>query len=286
MEFLRFGSSIPGAYWGCCAMDIIQNMKVDPDEKQAIGLINGDSGHPITKDSLQLYLGTTYRDIFKGRMLIDSMSSQKHPDHAFLCTMTNSQINSGVGAKWLKVLAEEGFEFIAMVDNSVYSGSKVITDVDYDSVSSHENYLFGCFRNIGTGAVSNPRTPPQAWTKLKTVDAPSMTLERSIEVNKAQREWHLKRWEELSKGFKLYTLKELYDLGLTDHDIREAGTQMRGELPKHPRFQESRYQRLLHMPAAVKARDPFAAPLAEASMPDADEYDSCDDEPEDEADYG
>ena len=44
MEFLRFGSSIPGGYWGCCACCIIQNFKFDPKAKASIQLVSGDSG--------------------------------------------------------------------------------------------------------------------------------------------------------------------------------------------------------------------------------------------------
>lgn len=261
MEFLRFGSSIPGAYWGCCAMDIIQNMKVDPDTKQSIGLINGDSGHLITEHGEPLYIGLTYGDIFRSRMIIDSMSTSHHPDHAFLCTMTSSQINTGVGAKWLKILAEEGFEFVATVDNSVYSGDIVIDSVDYEGVSSHENYLFACFRNIGTGSVDDPRLAPSAWRKLKTVDAPVLTPERRKEINTAQREWHMKRWHENLAKHKTYTLQQLYAHGLTDEYIRVPGTQMRNALPKQPVYQETRYERNKKIPYpkanAVKA-DPFA----------------------------
>ena len=43
MEFLRFGSSIPGSYWGCCAFDIIQNFGAyDPDDPLSIEMVDGE----------------------------------------------------------------------------------------------------------------------------------------------------------------------------------------------------------------------------------------------------
>src|SRR3546814_7281931 len=74
------------------------------------------------------------------------------------------------GKSWLKILKEEGFEFLRTVDNSVYSGSSVIESAtDGANKSSHKNYLFGLFRNIGTGYVGNPYKSPTEWTKLEQV---------------------------------------------------------------------------------------------------------------------
>src|SRR3546814_14277747 len=70
------------------------------------------------------------------------------------------------GKSWLKILKEEGFEFLRTVDNSVYSGSSVIESAtDGANKSSHKTYLFGLFRNIGTGYVGNPYKAPTEWTK-------------------------------------------------------------------------------------------------------------------------
>lgn len=150
MEFLRFGSSIPGTYWGCCAVDIIQNFKVDPDEKSSIQLVSGDSGVALGDK----FAGPTYRDIFKQRIRIGTFSDREMPCHIFLAVMTSDQISGGHGAKWLKILREEGFEFIRATANSVYVSN------------SRPNYLFGLFRNIGGHKLDNPFLPPKAWTDL------------------------------------------------------------------------------------------------------------------------
>lgn len=168
MEFLRFGSSIPGSYWGCCAVDIIQNFKVDPDEKASIQLVSGDGGAPITKSvgnkQVSLFAGPTWRDIFWQRIRFGTFDKRDMPNHAFLAILTDGQVSGGVGKKWLKILHEAGFEFIRTVDNSVYSGQTLKTGTSGDS--RNKNYLFGLFRNIGNGAVEDPFAPPPQWTAL------------------------------------------------------------------------------------------------------------------------
>src|SRR3546814_8591595 len=59
MEFLRFGSSIPGGYWGCCAFDIAQCFKQNPDDKASISVVNGDGGFPMMDGKGVLFLGPT-----------------------------------------------------------------------------------------------------------------------------------------------------------------------------------------------------------------------------------
>lgn len=246
MEFLRFGSSIPGAYWGCCAMDIIQNMKVSPKQKYAVAIINGDSGHPLSRSSEQLYYGTTYEEVFRARMVAGTFSGRAMPDHGFLAILTSDQIDHGVGKEWLKILEGEGFEFIRTVDNSVYSGDGLKT-AQSDSVSCHENYLFGLFRNIGTGGVRNQLKNPEGFSSKvpSAVDMLDPTEQKALQ--KAQEAYHLDRYNKNKAAFKQYTLKELYAAGLTDHDIAEAGTQMRGAIV-NPRYQEMRANRALHSP--------------------------------------
>lgn len=162
MEFLRFGSSIPGTYWGCCAMCIIQNFKFDPDAKSSIQLVSGDGGGPLVNSNNQtLFVGPTYRDIFKQRIRIGTFSNQDMPNHGFLAVLTQYQIDSGHGKKWMEILKEEGFEFIRTVDNSVYTGPSIA-----GNRSPHPNHLFGLFRNIGAGRVKDPFTPPKGWTDL------------------------------------------------------------------------------------------------------------------------
>jgi hypothetical protein len=162
MEFLRFGSSIPGSYWGCCACCIIQNFKVDPDDKASIQIVSGDGGGPIGDQ----FAGPTWRDIFWQRLRVGTFSNSDMPNHAFLAILTSQQVSGGVGAKWLAILKEAGFEFIRTVDNSVYTGPNLGKPV---KGGSHPNYIFGLFRNIGRGAVADPFTPPKAWTDLSSV---------------------------------------------------------------------------------------------------------------------
>lgn len=169
MEFLRFGSSIPGSYWGCCAVCIIQDFKQDPDEKASIELVDGDGGAPIGGK----FCGPTYRDIFNQRLRIGTFNGNDMPNHGFLAILTDWQLDSTIGSKWLKILKENGFEFIRTVDNSVYSGSSLKgescddDDCYDDEDSCHLNYIFGLFRNIGNGAVRNPFQPPQQWLDLE-----------------------------------------------------------------------------------------------------------------------
>ena len=171
MEFLRFGSSIPGSYWGCCAVCIIQDFKQDPDTPYAIEVVSGDGGEPICGH----FLGKTYREVFETRMRIGTFSDDEMPNHAFLAVMTDWQLSSDVGLKWLKILKEHGFEFIRTVDNSVYTGPTLkgdavpeyYDDEEWYGEETHPNYIFGLFRNIGSGAVDDPFKPPQAWADLE-----------------------------------------------------------------------------------------------------------------------
>jgi hypothetical protein len=168
MECLRFGSSIPGSYWGCCAVDIYQNFKVDPDDKASIQLANGDAGVPIQNSAGQtLFSGPTWRDIFWQRLRIGTFSDRDMPNHAFLAILTEWQINSGVGKKWLSILREAGFEFIRTQNNSVYSGQSLGEPVAESN--NNDNHIFGLFRNIGANALRDPFTPPKEWTDLEKV---------------------------------------------------------------------------------------------------------------------
>lgn len=152
MEFLRFGSSIPGSYWGCCAVCIIQNFKFDPDDKASIQIVSGDSGAPMG----DCYAGPTYHDIFKQRIRTGTFSSREMPCHIFLAVLTSDQIQGSHGKKWLKILRDEGFEFVRATANSVYSSN------------ARPNYVFGLFRNIGSHAMKDVFTPPKEWTDMAT----------------------------------------------------------------------------------------------------------------------
>lgn len=164
MEFVRFGGTIPGEYWGCCAVDVIQNFKQDPDTKASIQLVEGDGGYGMTKGNELAFLGPTLRDIFWNRLRISTFGMTDHPNKGFLAVLEESQLHNDPGKKWLALLKEAGFEFIRRIDNSVYTGSTL-----GGKGSPHTNYLFGLFRNIGNGLIKDPFTPPKAWTDLPSV---------------------------------------------------------------------------------------------------------------------
>ena len=233
MEFLRFGSSIPGSYWGCCAVDIIQNFSAGhPDDKASIEVVCGDGGQPIGN----YFLGKTNREIFEARLRIGTFSDTDLPNHAFLCVLTESQIGYGNGLAWLKVLKENGFEFIRAVDNSVYSGEGLAGTESYEEDDCYDyspNYLFGLFRNIGVGKIANPYQPPQVWMDLADENG---GFEVSCylgnpdyeEMNKIRDAAHLKRWNEIGP-VKFYNKEELKAEGVP---ITLAGR--RSEFPQEP----------------------------------------------------
>lgn len=167
MEFLRFGSSIPGSYWGCCACCIIQDFKVDPDEPASIQLVSGDGGGPIMKGREMLFAGPTWRDIFNQRIRSGTFDSRDMPNHAFFAILTEWQIKSRVGNKWMVILKEAGFEFVRSVANSVSTGQTIADELEGEGESL--NYIFGLFRNIGRFGASDPFTPPAAWQDLPSV---------------------------------------------------------------------------------------------------------------------
>lgn len=216
MEFLRFGSSIPGSYWGCCAFDIIQDFSQDPDAPASIEIVDGDSCIPMGG-----FLGKTWREVFESRLVIGTFSDDPLPNHGFLAIMTETQFNylNGNGKKWLKILKENGFEFIRCVDNSVYSCEIGCQDEEEDdcydgpSYSVNRNYLFGLFRNVGPQPVKNPFEPPKAWAEIGGEGVESVTTHYSQDNLKAiadsQKEFHAKKWAELEDKFTVYTQKQL-----------------------------------------------------------------------------
>lgn len=163
MEFLRFGSSIPGSYWGCCAMDIIQDFNQDPDTKTSIQLVSGDGGNPVMLNNEIAFAGPTYRDVFNQRIRFGTFDKRDMPNHGFLAILTENQVNGKTGKKWLAILRETGFEFLRSVSNSVYQGASLGKP---SGTGSSMNHLFGLFRNIGSGASADPYTPPKAWSSL------------------------------------------------------------------------------------------------------------------------
>ena len=218
MHFLRFGSSIPGpngsAGWGCCAFDIVQGFSYGhPDDKASIEVVCGDGGQPIGN----YFLGKTYREIFEARLRIGTFSDSELPNHAFLCVLAESQIGYGNGLAWLKVLKENGFEFIRAVDNSVYSGESLAGEgYDDEDCESSINYLFGLFRNIGAGRISNPFFPPQEWLDMTDGVAEVCGYLSGKDMGKLQESrdnLHLKRWNEIGP-VKFYTKERLKDEGV------------------------------------------------------------------------
>lgn len=161
MEFLRFGSSIPGSYWGCCACDIIQNFKVDPAAKASIQVCSGDGGGSLG------FIGHTWKDIFLQRLRFGTFSTSQMPNHAFIAILTASQISSGYGKEWMAILKEQGFEFIRRVDNSVYTGQGVGAPTKTGEHTA--NYVFALFRNAGTQGFKDQFTPPEGWSSLPSV---------------------------------------------------------------------------------------------------------------------
>lgn len=231
MEFLRLGSSIPGSYWGCCAVCVIQNFQHDPSSKAGIQLVSGDNGTALlhkTKDQ-PLFAGPTYEDIFWQRLRIGTFSQAEMPNHAFLAVLTGHQLNSATGKKWLKILAEAGFEFIRTIQNSVYTGNSVADEEELakSSQGGRPNYLFGLFRNIGGGFTSDPFTPPKEWLDLNPVESCTRVL--SKEEATQHRLDQLKVWKD-HEPKPLLTEEEL---GLEDREIHLAG--VRSLYPQQPK---------------------------------------------------
>lgn len=152
MEFLRFGSSIPGEYWGCCCGDIIQNFKQHPDTKASIQLVDGDGGASITHNGEIAFAGPTLKDIFETRMRIGTFGKRDMPNHFFFVVLEDSQCQSAIGKAWLKMLAEHGFEYLRTVNNSVWN---------------KRNHVFALFRNCGPNKEKNVFSPPKAWTDIE-----------------------------------------------------------------------------------------------------------------------
>lgn len=176
MEFLRFGSSIPGEYWGCCAADIIQNFNQHPDTKASIQLVDGDAGAAITVNRELAFAGPTLRDIFETRIRIGTFGTRDMPNHAFFAILNSSQCTSAIGKAWLDIMKQHGFEYLRTVNNSVWNVN---------------NHIFALIRNVGPNAVKDLFTPPAAWTALETVvpepwSLVGDTVKLTSEISKAQ----------------------------------------------------------------------------------------------------
>src|SRR3546814_13364136 len=112
MEFLRFGSSIPGGYWGCCAFDLAQCFKQNPDDKASISVVNGDGGFPMMDGQGVLFLVATCPDIFKQRLRINTFDTKAKANHGSLVVLTNWRLKTESEKSWMKILKEDGFEYL------------------------------------------------------------------------------------------------------------------------------------------------------------------------------
>lgn len=260
MEFLRFGSSIPGSYWGCCAVCIIQDFNQDPDQKSSIQIVSGDGGGGLTTHGGLAFAGPTYGDIFKTRMRIGTFSTKDMPDHAFFAILTEYQVNNYIGKKWLALLKAEGFEFIRAQSNSVYTGNTVPDVGAPNAGGSHPNYIFGLFRNIQVSRVPDPFKPPQSWTNLPSVVPEAWEAIPEAEraaVAQAQTDFGRSHWAATGPT-KLLTEKNLVEA--------EAPVILAGLRSKYPPQEKSAREQQLALENGKKASiDPFAAKLQAAA---------------------
>jgi hypothetical protein len=220
VEFIRFGSSIPGAYWGCCAADIIQCFRSDPDEKASIQLVDGDGASPLTfyngsGNYQQAFAGPTNKDIFLSRLRIGTFGIEDMPNHAFFAIITEDQVQSSYGKKWLAILKETGFEFVRTVSNSVYEGQELadLSQLDEDEDGGSLNYIFMLVRNIGSGNVPDPYTPPQEWMDLPlTVPEAWTRLHDTVGLSKESHAAQTKIWNDIGPA-KFLTEAEVVAAG-------------------------------------------------------------------------
>lgn len=289
MHFLRFGSSIPGSYWGCCAVCILQEFKYDPSAKASIQIVSGDSGTAIMNYNggkcEDLFAGPTYEDIFWQRLRIGTFSETPMPNHAFFAILTDNQLRTTVGKKWLKLLKQAGFEFIRTTDNSVYSGQGIASDFNKTASSepevtwcegcnpdncsgcsedgsyddplhgAHPNYIFGLFRNIGNGYSQNPFMPPEEWLDLDggIEEANTSIINQGENIRKAQQDFHLKVWNELCQK-PLMPRSEISAI-IPEDDLILAG--QRSEFPQEPQAVRDSKMKAKKPAHAAKAASPW-----------------------------
>ena len=220
VEFLRFGSSIPGNYWGCCAGDIIQCFKSMPDALASCQSVNGDGGYPQCNEKGEpLYFGMTNKELFLSRLRVGTFGTGDMENHFFLLVLTDSQVNSAIGKAWLPILKECGFEYIRQVNNSVWNVN---------------NHMFGLFRNCGENARPDQFTPPQAWRDLPSNGKKELWefVDNAANLTEDYAKADKKIWDDIGPA-KLYTEAELVAKGVP---VIVAG--LRSENPQE--FKETR----------------------------------------------
>jgi hypothetical protein len=207
VEFLRFGSNIPGHYWGCCAATVIQCFKGDPDSPCNSQVINGDGGTPMGDK----FTGLTQREHFLSRLRFGEFSTNDMPNHAFFAILTAGQVSGSYGQKWLKILKETGFEFVRSVSNSVYGGPGLAAHSN--GSGSSVNHIFMLVRNIGSGNIGDQFTPPKAWTDLPSVKKEAW--EFILLTKKLTKDYHeadTKIWNKIGPA-KFYTKAQVLASG-------------------------------------------------------------------------
>jgi len=230
--------------------------------------VSGDGANPVMNNKGEtLFAGPTYKDIFLQRLRYGTFDNRDMPNHGFLVVLTEHQIKSGYGNKWLAILKEQGFEFIRAVDNSVYSGKSTFDeerepeDDDEEDISEtsggsiNKNYLFGLFRNVGYSYVDNPFRPPNEWIDLPDVvpELYDLICNVSREMSEEQRQAQLPLFKALPKG-KFYTEKELDEL--------KVPVTLAGKRSPHP--QELREYRKDNVSTNKAKPAPFASAPATA----------------------
>lgn len=166
IECLRLGARRGGIGIGCCAIDVFQGFSNHPDAAcPPIPFFEGDSWtpHMDCNTNKQLHMKGTNAEVFRAYLAHGSFTPYPEQDHAFIAVLTEEQIHNSIGRSWLKILKEEGFEWMGAVSNSVYS--------EY-----HPNHIFILIRNtrdyMDDEELEMLKKPPQAWTEL---DAPTET---------------------------------------------------------------------------------------------------------------
>lgn len=262
MEFLRFGSSIPGGYWGCCAVDIIQNFKVDPEAKASIEMVTGDGSGPCMNNKGEvLFAGPTYKDIFEQRLRVGTFGTGEMPNHAFIAVLTDWQVSSVIGKAWLKILHANGFEFIRSVSNSVYTGANLAA---YSEGGSKKNYIFALIRNIGANGDGNSLTPPKEWTKLGKVVPQLWELVTEEQRKEFAKEQHAAQTELWNAGSK--------PTFMTEAQLREAGAPVtmagrRSQFPPQSKETRDSLTKATAAPSPWKGSPVAPAPAVQSAAP-------------------